>query len=110
MPLCPGGRCAAGSDKNRGTVLRVYRLRSLSRHRTLKSRPIELSSTAVCGLKEHRVQQTPPRQTWYSQQRVTTVSAANLAYRCFRSRTPTPLQGSGDVHAGLVFVLGPVAG
>ena len=57
MPLCPGGRCAAGSDKNRGTVIRVYRLRSLSRHRTLKSRPIELSSTAVCGLKEHRVQQ-----------------------------------------------------
>ena len=57
MPLCPGGRCAAGCDKNRGTVLWVYRLRSLSRHRTLKSRPIELSSTAVCSLKEHRVQQ-----------------------------------------------------
>src|SRR5215204_418745 len=91
MPLCPGGRCAAGSDKYRGTALRVYLLRSLSRDRTLKSRPIELSSTAVCCLNEHRGQQTPPRHTWNSQQRVTTVSAANLSYRCFRSPTPTPL-------------------
>ena len=56
MLLHPPGRCAAGCDKNRGTVLRVYRLRSLSRHRTLQGRPIELSSTAVCGLKERRVQ------------------------------------------------------
>src|SRR5215210_4657304 len=61
MPLCPGGRCAAGCDKNRGTVLRVYRIRSLSRHRTLQSRPTAVFMMVDPRLRIHSGQTTPKR-------------------------------------------------